>query len=406
MRQLLMEAPTADGSVEAGRIRFAPDVVQTINLVELRKIALAPPLQIACFAQGMVASDCESKWRAAGIAVSSFDFTGLEPMLRPTFTNHEPPAEIGRVVAWLCQALPEPSYIRHDHPMPDFVEIRSDTFVETPVWFGPLFGMLCRPRPMSRVAVVIGNSSGDPHCGDTTTDLARHLAAGGVASLRFDFQGIGDSALIDGHTSHIFEVERTGDYAAAIDFLEQQGYRQFGVYGLCSGAYHAYVAAVNEPRVNYGLFVNLPFFHWVRGFPVEDLVLDVRKPTYFLDRIGTRAFWLYLFYKITHGEMHLRQRLAWLRQLLKPRRRRRAVVTDEDLARRVKMLFIVCEGDISVDVLKQEFGNPPPPGKTIELVPGLNHAMTGAMMRRMVASRFLCFLERHPTTALDFEIAG
>jgi hypothetical protein len=379
-------------------------VVQSINLAELRKIALKPPFKIAVFSQ-TAAGDCETNWRKAGVEVSSFEFTGLEPMLRPTFANHEPPAQIEPVVDWLEQNIPEHAYIRQEHPFPDNVDIKSDKYIETPVWFGPadgLFGILCRPQMVtSHVAVLIGNSSGDPHCGDTTADLARNLAVGGVASFRFDFQGIGDS-LIDGVGSHIFEVDRNPDYAAAVDYLEQHGYSQFAVYGLCSGAYHAYQAAVHEQRISYGLFVNLPFFHWVRGFPVEDLVLDVRKPTYFLDRIWTRAFWAYVFYKITHGELHLRQRLAWLRKL-KPRTRRRAANIDDDLARRVKMLFIVCEGDISVDVLKQEFGDPPPPGKKVELVPGLNHAMTGAIMRRVVASRFISFLESYPSTTLDIE---
>jgi pimeloyl-ACP methyl ester carboxylesterase len=289
--------------------------------------------------------------------------------------------------------------------MPETFEIKSDIYAETPVWFADhtLFGILCRPQvPQSRVIVLIGNSSGDPHCGDTTADLARNLAEGGVASLRFDFRGLGDSDNIDGQCSHIFEVDRTPDYSAAIDFLEQRGFEQFAVYGLCSGAYHAYLAAVQEQRLSYGLFVNMPFFHWVHGFPVEDLVLDRRKPTYFLDHMRTSAFWAFVAYKILRGDFNLRNRLAWLRRL-KPTRRQVATV-DEALARRVKMLFVVCEGDTSIDVLKQEFGDPPPAGKKVELVPGLNHAMTGAIMRRLVASRFISFLESFPGTALKSDM--
>ena len=110
--------------------------------------------------------------------------------------------------------------------------------------------MLCRPeKHTSETAVIIGNTGHRPHYGIARfgTEFARQLASAGIASLRIDFAGLGDSIGPNGKEnvlSHMLETDRTGDFSAAIDALEQLGYRSFIAHGLCAGAYHAFHAAL------------------------------------------------------------------------------------------------------------------------------------------------------------------
>lgn len=100
------------------------------------------------------------------------------------------------------------------------------------------------------VAVVILNAGILHHVGPNRMNVrvARQLAAGGYASLRFDLAGIGDSPprtdgrdLADGVTA---------DIRAAIDHLaDAVGASRFVVFGLCAGADNALGAAAEDRRV-------------------------------------------------------------------------------------------------------------------------------------------------------------
>jgi len=90
--------------------------------------------------------------------------------------------------------------------------------------------------------------------------LARHLAASGFATLRFDFRGMGDS----GGAQRSFE-DVGADLRVAIDalFAEQSGLRHVALWGLCDGASAAlmYVDATGDARVAALAVVN----PWVRS---------------------------------------------------------------------------------------------------------------------------------------------
>ncbi len=79
-------------------------------------------------------------------------------------------------------------------------------------------------------------------------DLARSLAEAGVASLRFDLSGIGESLAVG--TSGTSLERAAAEVSAAIDFLEQpHGIRRVVLFGLCSGADDALHAALQDTRV-------------------------------------------------------------------------------------------------------------------------------------------------------------
>jgi alpha/beta superfamily hydrolase len=401
VRQLVMETSSPpDAYVDLVRFRLSPRTIRLLNQVELRKISLPATCKVGVFAPTRSAawSDCEAVWRKGGVEVTSHDFSGLEPMLRPTFAIHEKSSVVDPVVTWLRRSAPTNSWKPTEICAVESMEITPEGCIETPVFFGPtngLFGILCRPGvAKSRIVVVMGNSSGDPHCAATTVNLARHLAAGGVASLRIDFAGIGDSGPVSGH-GHVFETDRTADFSAAINALEVLGYRGFAVQGLCSGAYHAYHATLADRRITYSLLLNLPFFKWIVGFPVEQLIFDIRKPSYFVQSMHTKVFWETLYYKLRRGDLNIRRRFAWLESKLRQLPGFARHSTDPiELSKRAQMLFLAGEGDIGIELLKREFGSrTAPPGVKVAIVPGLDHAMTRRDMRKIVADQIVAFLE-------------
>jgi pimeloyl-ACP methyl ester carboxylesterase len=78
--------------------------------------------------------------------------------------------------------------------------------------------------------------------------LARRLAERGVASIRFDLAGHGDSARLTGE--HSFEEQAVVDIRAAMDALTSAaGTTRAAIFGICSGAYHGYAAALRDDRV-------------------------------------------------------------------------------------------------------------------------------------------------------------
>lgn len=78
--------------------------------------------------------------------------------------------------------------------------------------------------------------------------IARALAAGGQAVLRFDLSGIGDSeARADGLAPLDASL---ADIREALDWAEAQlGATRFVLVGLCSGADHAVIYSGSDPRV-------------------------------------------------------------------------------------------------------------------------------------------------------------
>jgi exosortase A-associated hydrolase 1 len=113
--------------------------------------------------------------------------------------------------------------------------------------------------------------------------LARYLAAAGVAVLRFDLRGMGDSS----GEPRSFE-DCSADISAAIDSFMGRvpALRRVVLWGLCDGASAAllYLQGRSDARVG-GLCLLNP---WVRSAATQ-AATQVRH--YYLDRLRTPAFW-------------------------------------------------------------------------------------------------------------------
>jgi pimeloyl-ACP methyl ester carboxylesterase len=238
--------------------------------------------------------------------------------------------------------------------------------VEIPVRFGAedhLFGMVCRPAGNAPcdLAVVIGNTGGHSHHGFARfgVEFARRLASDGIASIRIDFAGLGDSTNPAGDAedvTHAFDIDRTPDFRAAVDLLEQMGYRRFAVNGLCSGAYHAFHAALADQRISALLSINLPLF------------------TLRFDRPGPSSF--------------ARSSMAALSH------------------RRVRSLLLFAGGDTGLNMLERHFGPEgnelaDSPDTNISIVAAIDHNLTGSAMRQFAADSLIDFLRQRPLAGGD-----
>jgi uncharacterized protein len=118
--------------------------------------------------------------------------------------------------------------------------------------------------------------------------LARHLAAHGIAAMRFDYRGMGDS---DGDERDFETIQ--DDIRAALDaFVDAvPGMRDVVLWGLCDGASAAAMYAPDDARVR-GLVLLNP---WVR---TDDGVARTTLKHHYRDRLRDPAFWR----KLAHGK--------------------------------------------------------------------------------------------------------
>lgn len=96
-------------------------------------------------------------------------------------------------------------------------------------------------------------------------DLARELAKENIPSLRFDLNGIGDSALTSDACEDP-EKRAIESIIEAMDYVENRmGKREFIIFGLCSGADYGYPAAKVDPRIR-GVTLIDGFGYKTKGF--------------------------------------------------------------------------------------------------------------------------------------------
>jgi alpha-beta hydrolase superfamily lysophospholipase len=354
------------GSVRIHGLHLTASDLAGIATLDLRALKLSANQSVLVLSDSASAilRNCEESWRHQGADVVHDGAEAMAAFFRPTHLADEPFPEVRGMVAWVRSkfptvAPPRPSMPQHNEP-----SLTGPGWTETPHRFGfddHLFGIICQPQQpvLCDTVVVIGNSGGDPHDGFARfgVEFARALALSGIASFRIDFAGLGDSYNgaddRDGLT-HTFTADRRGDMAAAVDLVAAHGFQTIALHGICSGAYHALQAAVDDARIGILLCVNLPWF-------------SLRY-----ERAGPMSF--------------AQQACATL------------------AGRGVRCLLLFAKDDSGLKPLEQHFG---PSGQDLaahprfEVViqPDIDHDLTRPEMRRLASDAMMMFLRQEPPAA-------
>jgi exosortase A-associated hydrolase 1 len=163
-----------------------------------------------------------------------------------------------------------------------------------------LVGVLAVPAaPAPRgVLIVVGGPQYRAGSHRQFTLLARDLAAAGIASLRFDYRGMGDSR---GETRTFESVNE--DIGCAIDRLVEgvPGVKEVAIWGLCDAACAALFYAHRDPRVSGVVLVN----PWVR---TQQGIAQAHLRHYYGARLLDAGFWM----KLLRAEIDLKRSSAAL----------------------------------------------------------------------------------------------
>lgn len=130
------------------------------------------------------------------------------------------------------------------------------------------------------------------------TLLARHLAGESIASLRFDYRGMGDS---EGEPRNFESID--ADIRAAVDALLEQvpGLTKIILWGLCDAASAALLYGYTDSRI-CGMVLLNPWVH------TEQKAAKVRLKHYYMTRLMQPSFWT----KLLSNEFQFRNSLTGL----------------------------------------------------------------------------------------------
>jgi len=359
----------ADGAIEVDGLQLSTATVRTLEDIRLPQSSAAPTL---------VAGPRTGRLGANG---DSMPFPGLHKLFKDAHINEFPQAPLERIGEWILQsAAPAAS---PPTPCPAGA-LNGGDWTEAAVTFGPgLRGTLCLPRRGgARQAVIFGNTGGDPRAGigSFAARASRAIAASGVAALRIDFEGLGESAARGGWRSHVYETSRIADFQAAAAVLRAQGVDDITLAGVCTGGYHAVHGVLAGAGFKNAVAINA-WLVWRKGADLEaveyrsqlrsadmPLLANGRGST-LLDQLRWRV-----------GRLREALRLSMLaaRPDETARAARQAI---EAAGRRGARLHLVFgKGDVSMRGLHADFQRSGRwlsrrPGVSIALVSGLDHAL-------------------------------
>jgi pimeloyl-ACP methyl ester carboxylesterase len=320
-----MVAAPNDGSdeVEEGALSIAGFVMPAAFVAQARALdlaQLAPPKSGFAMIAGRPDSDSRAlveALSAQGARVDLVTFDGYAELLAGPILAKTPEATFRRIAGLLAERRP-PGGVRVAPPrqFPPAILVDGE-IVEEVVRFGEaarLSGVICRPRVGADGApvVVMVNVGRNAHTGwrRMPVETARALARKGVASLRFDIGGIGESASRTGQPQQILYSDWPQlDTVEAIDFLMSRNFGAVTLLGVCSGAYIALQTAVADARVTGLVAINLFRMVWNPDDSVEQALRFSNRP---MGAAVTRMFTRERLGKVLSGKFDARPGLTHL----------------------------------------------------------------------------------------------
>ncbi|MDB5533585.1 MAG: hypothetical protein JWO28_1900 [Hyphomicrobiales bacterium] len=265
--------PLDDNGYCVAGIPLASSRAAAIQAIDLTRATQSPAARVLLVERTQISRDSAigNRLKSLGADVSSIDYAGYEMILKDPTLAEPQLGTLTRIVSWIDDLahVPPAGAESSARPLAPARPIAGPHYEELPVRFGPderLFGVLCQPRGgRSSAIAVIANSGRDYHIGwgRGAVKQARALAERGIASLRFDGGGIGDSPAAAGAPAEVlYSEEQVSDLRHAIDYVEKLDAGPIALVGRCSGAYAAFQAALQDVRVRNVVVINIMRFVW------------------------------------------------------------------------------------------------------------------------------------------------
>jgi alpha-beta hydrolase superfamily lysophospholipase len=283
-----IEPDPFDNGYSVAGIPLASSRAAAIKTIDLTRTTEPPAARVLLVERSQMSRDSSigNHLKTLGAVVSSIDYEGYENILQNPSLAGPQLGTLTRIASWIDNLGHSPT-TGTDCPAKVVGPARpivGPHYDELPVRFGPderLFGVLCRPlgRRPSAIAV-LANSGRDYHIGwgRASVEQARALAERGIASLRIDAGGIGDSAASAGAPAEVlYSEEQTADLRHAIDYVEKLDAGPIALVGRCSGAYAAFQAAVQDVRVRNVVAINIMRFVWDPRETVAEALLSAHR---------------------------------------------------------------------------------------------------------------------------------
>jgi pimeloyl-ACP methyl ester carboxylesterase len=263
---------------EVGGFLITPETQRDIEALDLANFPALGPRRVLILSRDNLAADAK--------LVRAFESAGCD-------VRRETGSGFARMMAVPNEALPPEStalviadFLTNQTAMTGAARSLAD--LRTPLGKGGLtnestresvysigdsmFGILSEPflsqtrGPESESCLLLLNAGGVRHIGPNRmwVDVARRFGAKGLASLRFDLPGIGES---DGEpcldNPALYQESLVERVETAMDSLRRtHGFRRFTAIGLCAGAFWAFHAAIRNSQIRSVILLNPRLFFW------------------------------------------------------------------------------------------------------------------------------------------------
>ena len=397
--------PEGDEGLESDGLQINRASLAHLVALDLAKIDRAPP-NVLVAASKPIASGVIDHLGTLTTQLWLQDFPGYEALLEDTHSNQAPDVLFQRLADWFSAVTGEVTApVEQSIDLcPKPVALDLDNATEHHLQFGPgLSGILAEPRKpgAGQRAVVFCNTSKEPKSGvgRFAAIAARRLADAGIASLRFDFTGVGES---EGDNGHVYDTARRTDFIAAADLLESLGYPNACLVGVCSGAFHTLATLRDETRFDAAFVVSAKLV-WRTSDSLTPEMRDQGRATGAYVQ-GLRDPKTLL--RLLKGEVDVRAVVKTLTRRLKARaaarldnRDGRPFVTGINRlsARGGRLHMLVGLDDSSLDEVETYFGRGGQrltalPGMSLSIEPSLDHGLAKAKSRDVAIDQLLRFL--------------